>query len=168
MQVRRLLDHADGAFRGLCETVIVTGARPGELANARVRDFSRTDGTLSLTGKTGHRTSYLSQQGFEMFTQLSRGKLPGALLLPNDAGMPWRKEHWRDLMMRARKTAHLPADTVMYSLRHYAVSKMLVAGVAPQVTAENTGTSIRMIERHYGKFTALDRRTMLDRVEVAL
>jgi hypothetical protein len=38
---------------------------------------------------------------------------------------------------------------------------VLKSGVPTQLLAENTGTSIRMIERHYGKFIKDDRRRML-------
>ena len=34
----------------------------------------------------------------------------------------------------------------------------------PQVVAENCGTSLRMIEKHYGKFPKADRRAMFNAV----
>jgi len=33
------------------------------------------------------------------------------------------------------------------------------------VLSENTGTSVRMIERYYGKFLRADRRAMFDKVK---
>ena len=44
--------------------------------------------------------------------------------------------------------------------------KALLAGVRAQTIAENCGTSIRMIDKHYGKFMATDRREMLNKVEL--
>ena len=60
----------------------------------------------------------------------------------------------------------LPSETVFYSLRHYFISKALKSGMPVQVVAENCGTSIRMIEAHYGKFMKSDRRAMLNEVEL--
>jgi integrase len=67
-------------------------------------------------------------------------------------------------MKDARIKAKLPPETVFYSLRHYYISKALLAGVQAQVVAENCGTSLAMIEKHYGKFLRADRKAMLDKV----
>ena len=69
-------------------------------------------------------------------------------------------------MQAAVRAAKLPAETVFYSLRHYHISKALLAGVPPQVVAENTGTSVSMIEQHYGKFLPQDRRDFFNAVKL--
>ena len=167
-QVSDLLEHTDGAFYDLCRAAVLTGARVGELTSTVVSDLDLQTGILRLDGKTGPRQCYLSDAGITYFKRLSKDKLPQALILPNRAGGKWRKENWRDEMRRTKKRAKLPADTVMYSLRHYAISKLLLAGVAVQVIAENTGTSVGMFEKHYGKFMPSDRRAMLSRAEILL
>jgi hypothetical protein len=43
----------------------------------------------------------------------------------------------------------------------------LLAGVPIQVVAENCGTSVRMLEKHYGKFLSTDRREMFNKVGLA-
>jgi len=58
----------------------------------------------------------------------------------------------------------VPAETVLYWRRHTHISLALLAGVNIQVRAENVGTSVRMIEKHSGKFLNRDRRTMFDRM----
>ena len=58
----------------------------------------------------------------------------------------------------------MPAETALYSPRHTHISLALLAGVNIQVRAENVGTSVRMIEKHSGKFLNRDRRTMFDRM----
>ena len=35
-----------------------------------------------------------------------------------------------------------------------------------QLVAENNGTSIRMIEKHYGKFLARDRTAWMDKIKI--
>jgi hypothetical protein len=58
----------------------------------------------------------------------------------------------------------VPADTVLYWRRHTHISLALLAGVNIQVRAENVGTSVRMIEKHFWKFLNRDRRAMFDRL----
>jgi len=166
-QVRRLLDHTSGAFHDLVKVGILTGARYGELITAKVADFDPHEGTLKLSGKTGNRTVYLSDHTVKVLKQITADKLPKAYLMARDDGDPWGPSHQFRPMREAVKAARLPAETIYYSLRHYHVSKALKAGMPAQVVAENTGTSVRMLEKHYGKFMKSDRRAMMNGVELA-
>jgi integrase len=163
-QVKRLLDKTEGSFHALLRGAVLTGARYGELANAKVSNFDPKQAILTLTGKTGTHDAYLSDDALTFFKQQARNKLPGAWLFTKEDGSPWGKNHHTRLMHDAVKAAKLPRDTVFYSLRHYHISKALLAGVPAQVVAENCGTSIRMIEKHYGKFMAQDRRSFFNQV----
>jgi len=62
--------------------------------------------------------------------------------------------------------ADLPKGSVFYCLRHYHISKALLAGVPTQIIAENCGTSVKMIEQHYGKFMNSDRLQMLNKINI--
>lgn len=165
-QVQALLDATSGAFRDLLRAALLTGARYGELAAATVGDLDSKGETLRLSGKTGPRTCYLSAEAARFFRPLARDKLPAAPLLMREDGGPWGKSHQHRRMSAAVKEAGLPSETVFYSLRHYYISRALLAGIPVQVIAENVGTSIRMIEKHYGKFTRTDRRNMLSKVKL--
>jgi len=63
-----------------------------------------------------------------------------------------------------KQAEKISESTVFYSLRHTHVSLALLGGVNIQVLAGNLGTSIRMIEMHYGKFLRSDRRAMFNAV----
>jgi integrase len=165
-QVDALLDSTAGGFRDLIEIAIHTGARYGELTSALVQDFDMADGTLHLTGKTGSRTTYLSDGAVRALKRIARDKLPNAHLLVQDDGNPWIKGYQRAPLKKAVLVGELPAATVFYSLRHYHISKALLAGVNIQVVAENCGTSIPMLEKHYAKFLKSDRRAMFNTVEL--
>ena len=65
-------------------------------------------------------------------------------------------------MAAAVIAAKLPEDTVFYSLRHTYASQCLMAGMNVQLLAENMGTSVTMIEKHYGKFTKLARQQQIE------
>lgn len=163
-QVAELLNAAGGSFRTLLKAAVLTGARYSELAGARVADLDKINGSLHLSGKTGPRDCYLSDDALAFFKQQSKSKLPDAFLLTRDDGSTWGKSHQHRPMKEAVLSATLPAETVFYSLRHYHISKALLAHIPAQVIAENCGTSIRMLEKHYGKFMATDRRKMMNRV----
>lgn len=165
-QVAALLDASKGGFHSLVEVAIHTGARYGELVNARVGAFDSVDGTLQLTGKTGPRVVYLSDRAVEVIQRVVRDRLPSAFLLVRDDGEQWARGHQQDPVKKVVRAAGLPTEMVFYSLRHYHISKALLAGVNAQVVAENCGTSIIMIEKHYGKFMKSDRRAMFDLVEL--
>jgi len=98
------------------------------------------------------------------FKGLCKDRLPEAHLLVKDDGTQWGKSHHLRSMRDAIKKAKLPGECVFYSLRHYHISKALLSSMPMQVVAENTGTSVRMIEKHYGKFTRADRRQMMNEV----
>ena len=165
-QVKALLDKADGAFKALLQAAVYTGARYGELAGLRAQDLSLEHGTLRLDGKTGERICYLSDAALAWFKAQAKSKLPKAVLLPRDDGEPWGKSHQHRHMQAAVRAAKLPRETVFYSLRHFHISKALAAGVPVQVVAENCGTSVRMIEKHYGKFLPQDRRNFFNQVKL--
>ena len=163
-QVAALLAKAAGGVHNAIKAGVLTGARRGELFAVRVRDFDASEGTLQVSGKTGSRTIYLSDSGVVFFKTLAKGKLPEVHLLTKDDGTPWPEDDLNRPFKAAARAARLPPETTFYSLRHYHISKALLAGVQPQVVAENCGTSLRMIEKHYGKFLKADRRAMFNAV----
>ena len=165
-QCSDLLRHCKPqAFQDFVRAAILTGARTGELAALQVRDFDAATGTVEIRqGKTGARVVFLSEGAIEFFAEQTKGKSADDLLLPRADGGPWGKNHHQRPFAAAVLAAQLPADTVFYSLRHTYISLALLAGVNIQVLAENAGTSVRMIERHYGKFLNRDRRAMFNRL----
>jgi len=163
-QVRATLDHTSGAFNSLVRVSVLTGARYGELRAARIEDFHPEHGTITLNGKTGERECYLSDETVTLFQQLAGNRPGDAFLLVKDDGSQWRPGHQFEPMKKVVAAAGLPVETVLYSLRHYHISKALLAGIPTQVIAENVGTSVAMIEKHYGKFMPKDRRRLLNQV----
>lgn len=163
-QVTKLLSKSEGALHNLIKAGVLTGARLGELTNARVSDLD--GGILKIDGKTGKRDCFLSKDAETFFKAQCKGKLPEAALLTSPNGSHWNKSTHGRPFTEAVRAAKLPRDTVYYSLRHFYISKALIAGMNVQVLAENTGTSVRMIEKHYGKFMVADRRRMLDAVDL--
>jgi len=166
-QVNSLLISSTASFRELLELAVNTGARYGELRHLQVKDFDPKQMTLQLSGKTGTRTCFLSQQACALLKELSKLKLPNSPILTRDDNTLWgEKDHYR-LFIEAASIALLPKGSVFYCLRHYHISKALLSGIPIQIIAENCGTSIKMIEKHYGKFMNADRLNLLNKIVIA-
>jgi len=162
-QCKRLVNACSGGFRDLVLGSLLTGARPpGELREVRARDFDAKAGTLYVNGKTGPRDIHLDDQGVAFFKTLTAGLGPDDLVFTKDDGSPWGRSHQTRPWKEAAKRAKLPKGATMYSLRHTYASLRLLAGMNHQILAENMGTSIRMLEKHYGKFMQQDRRDAMN------
>jgi integrase len=143
---------------------LLTGARPGELANLNAGDFDKSLGALTLSGKTGARTVAISSAAVSFFTDASKSKLPSAPMLATIYGQRWSKDGWKKIFKTAASTVKLPEAVVMYSLRHTAISEMILAGMDSFVVAKLTGTSVSMIEKNYGHLRHSAVTAKLDRV----
>ncbi|MEI8403507.1 MAG: tyrosine-type recombinase/integrase [Alcaligenaceae bacterium] len=134
----------------LLKAALLTGARPGELANLKVADFNKTQSVLTLRGKTGARTVAISTAAANFFTEASQDKTPAAPLLATSYGQAWNKDSWKKPFKDAVTSAKLPEAVVLYSLRHTAISEMIMGGMDSFWVAKLTGTSVAMIEKNYG------------------
>lgn len=146
------------------KAALLTGARPGELATLNAGDFDKQLGALTLTGKTGRRTVAISSAAVVFFTEASKDKLPAAPMLATSYGQRWNKDSWKRLFKDAVEAAKLSDSVVMYSLRHTAISEMILAGMDSFVVAKLAGTSVAMIEANYGHLRHDVVTARLDRV----
>jgi integrase len=152
----------------LVRAALLTGARPGELAALTVGDFSRSQKVLTLRGKTGARTVAISTAAYEFFTEMSQSKTPSAPLLTTNYGQAWNKDSWKKPFREAAAKAKLPAGVVLYSLRHTAISEMIMVGMDAFMVAKLTGTSVAMIEKNYGHLSHDVVIAKLDKLRMTL
>lgn len=148
----------------LVKGLLLTAARPGELAKVTVADFDSKLGTLTLDGKTGRRSVPVSTAAKVFLADQCKGKLPGARLFTTAYGKAWGKDDWKKPFKQAARDAKLPVDVVMYTLRHTAISEQILGGMTSGVVAMLAGTSTAMIDRHYGHLMHQSTRQALDRV----
>ena len=172
-QVNDFLKVTTGAFNTLCRVCILTGNRVGSLSHALVKDLDLQEKTIRLesrkgTGKVKTFDCYLSDEAFRFFKALAKDKLPKAHLLTDDSGEPWQKNGYRRTLLKAKIESRMPSDFDMYAFRHYYISKALLAGMQAKVVADNCGTSVRMLEKHYAKFMGSDRRAMMNSVVLGI
>ena len=158
---RALLEAAEavgtGAIRELLEGLMVTGARPVELARATVGDYDRASGTLSLVSFKGasaeprvREIPLRALSAEALIKKLCKDKLPAAPIFTRDDGNAWGHSDWDHLVRDARAAANLKPLTA-YDLRHTFITEALTGGVDPMTVARLVGTSLQMISMTYGK-----------------
>jgi integrase len=165
-QRRSLLASATGGLKDLVEAAMSTGCRAGELTSARRSAFDARTKSLTVTGKTGGRTIPLAPSAVDLFTRLSRDKLPNAFLLTRDDGKPWAHSDWDHLVKAAAANANLPAEVCLYTLRHSFITQALLDGMSTLEVAKIVGTSLAMIEKHYGHLVHATAHDRLAKVQI--
>ena len=112
-------------------------------------------------GKVRPRYVTLSMDGLKFFRAQVKRKLPTAHIFTEDGVMPWRRHRWARAVnaailahnSKAKGKARVPVNSSAYSFRHSRISELLqVYGIDPLTVAQQTGTSIAMLEKAYYKF----------------
>jgi integrase len=165
-QRRRLIEAARGTVRDLIAGIALTGARPGDLRMARRSHFDSRTGTISFYAKNHQRTIPLPLAALPLFERLAKDKLPNAWLFTRDDGKPWAHSDWDELVRAAAQGAGLQPGVCLYTLRHSFITQALMDGMSTLDVARITGTSLAMIEKHYGHLAMTQARERLDRVKL--
>lgn len=143
------------AFRQVLIALHGTGCRPGEIIAVNVEDVANDGTTWVLprhknVKKTGQpRIVYLSPEMQQMTRELIDGRKKGPLFLMGN-GDRWEYPIMRRAFHRLRERAKIDKDCVLYAFRHTWITSALMAGVDLATVATMAGTSIQMIDRHYG------------------
>lgn len=148
---RRLLNTAQGALRDLIAAALMTGARFGELAALKVRDFDSENGTVFVERSKNGRARHipLTAGGSALFERLAVGRDPRAPLLRGETGEAWKPAQYQRAFKAALNQAKLESIT-LHELRHSYASAMVRNGAPLIVVAEALGHSgTRMAEKHY-------------------
>ncbi len=150
--------------RALCLLPI----RPGALAKLRVADYSKATRELSIHDDKGHgsRTITLGRAAADLFIEQCRGKIAHAPIFTRDGGAPWGKDSWKLPFRAAVAAAGLDPRVSAYTLRHSALSDLARGGDLLSI-AQISGTSLRMIERHYSHLDPTRCVEILDRLSPA-
>jgi integrase len=166
---RALIACASEELKPLLQSLDLVPVRVGEIASARASDLDIRHRILRLVGKTGTRDLPLGAVAFAHFRECAKGKLPSAWLVGRADGSQWKKEAWRDQIKEAVTAAGLPSATVAYTLRHSVITDLVTGdpdnGRQPLdlfTVAQISGTSVAMIEKHYGKLRQEHARAALE------
>lgn len=138
--------------------------RPGALAACTVADLQRDALRIRHDKAGAGRTIALSADASALLHRQTRGKLPKAPLIAYADGSPWTRFRWRDPIQTAAADAKLPAGTCAYTLRHSVITDMLTGGMDSLTVARIAGTSLAMIEKHYGHLLHQHAAAAMDRL----
>ena len=162
-QRRSLVAECGPGLRELVIGLLLTGIRPGELAGCDVADFDKVNGMLTINkSKTEARTVLLSTAGINHFTTETKDRIGAAPLVPDVSGKRWNKDAWKKPFKLAAAAAGMPEKTVIYTLRHCAITELIAGGMDSHLVAKIAGTSTTMIDANYGHLRADKTRAMMD------
>ena len=149
---RRLVSESPADLRLFIKAMCLLPLRPGALAALRVQDFDRSRALLTVReDKAGQgRVIPLPDDVCRLIKSQCASKLPAALMFSRADGVQWNKDNWKKPLRLSAKQAGLSDSIVMYTLRHSVITDMVQTGVPLLTIAQLAGTSVRMIEQHYG------------------
>ncbi len=159
----KLINAANMAARPFIRGLCLLPLRPGALAGLKVRDFDKRTRTLTIgKDKNGNpRQMTMPQTIADFFAEQVKGKLPAATIFARAGGEPWNKDAWKYPVKDAVKAAGLPGAVSAYTLRHSVITDLIRARLPILTVAQLSGTSVAMIERHYGHLVRDDAEEAL-------
>ncbi|MBH9552874.1 tyrosine-type recombinase/integrase [Inhella gelatinilytica] len=165
-QRRRLVEAAPSDVAPLLRALALVPLRPGALGALTVASLDSRLGVLTVGhDKAGQdRRIKLPEATADFFRAQARNKLPAAPLFARADGKPWSKDGWKGPIKAAAAAAGLPPETVAYTLRHSAITDLVTGGLDLLTVAQLAGTSVAMIERHYGHLRADHAAQALERL----
>lgn len=160
---RNLLECANEEIKPFLKGLCVLPLRAGALAKLKVADFDLKTRTLTVgMDKTGKRRQIGIPQAIASFVdEQCKGKLPSAPIFARYDGRPWNKDAWKRPIKEAALNAGLPSGLCAYTLRHSVITELIRKGVPALTVAQLAGTSVVIIERHYGHLVQDDAEKAL-------
>lgn len=180
---RTLLEFMRDDFKPYLRLLCLLPLRPGDPEDMLVQHYDARTHTLTVpSGKTASRRIPLSPDAEAVVREACEDKLPGAFMFMQRNGHRWRKEARRDVVQEARKEANeaakqarkagskgaagLGEDVVLYAIRGSVITDMITGGADPLTVARLSGTSLPMIQRHYGHLLDTRAREALSLVRL--
>lgn len=152
-QRRALVAKASADLAAFIRALSLVPLRPGAMAALVAGNFDKRLNTLTIgKDKSGEdRRITLPSDTAAFFAEQAKNKLPAAALLARTDGSAWNKDSWKYPLKDAVIAAELPLATTAYALRHSTITDLIALHKLDTLTvAQLSGTSLQMIERHYG------------------
>ena len=97
----------------------------------------------------------------ELFDVQVTGKLPTVHIFVRHSGGAWNKDSWKHPIKDAARAADLPEAVSAYTLRHSVITDLIRVRLPILTVAQLSGTSVAMIENHYGHLVRDDAEDAL-------
>ena len=151
-QRRSLIKNSDHFFAEFLTGLSLIPCRVGALAELSVDHFDSRLGVLTIgKDKQGQdRKIQLPPNSAKFLEEICIKKTKEALIFTRADGKAWGRHTWKKLFTAAAEAAELPEKCSIYALRHSGITDLVTNGLDLLTTALISGTSVAMIERHYG------------------
>lgn len=151
-QRKALVNNAPDDLASFIRGLAMIPLRPGALASLTCGDFDHRLNVLSIgKDKAGQDRKIMVPDAIaQLFSKRSVVADPSAPLLARADGLAWGKDSWKWPLKDAAKKAGLPEATTAYTLRHSIITDLVHSGLDLLTVAQISGTSVAMIEKHYG------------------
>jgi len=159
----RLLKAANDEIAPFIRALCVLPLRPGALAGLCVKDFDKRTRTLTV-GQDKHgrpRQIAVPEIIANFLTEQCKDKLPAVSIFRRQDGQKWTKDAWKNPIKTAVSAAKLPLSATAYTLRHSVITDLIRERLPALTVAQLSGTSVAMIERHYGHLVRNDAEEAL-------
>lgn len=163
-QRREMVGALEADIRAFVEVLCLLPVRPGALAKVRVRDLVPTQQVLiiEVDKAQASRRIRLPEKTFARLEKQARDKSPDDLLFSREDGMAWDKDRWKKPVRQAVESMGLPPGASIYAIRHSVITDLVTTGLDIFTVATLAGTSVRMIEKHYGHLQEAHAQAALD------
>ena len=126
-EIAAITEHASPQFRLIYSALRNSGARPGELCNARIDNIQ--DGMIVLSRhktfrKTGKPRRIAIGQRLQRLIDVAIGGRPDGKIFLSPRGRPWTVQGLSKTFLRLRRKAGLPDDLCLYLARHEHATKV--------------------------------------------
>ena len=167
-ELDRIAKELDDRGTAAIRFAAATGLRPAEWASVERRDIDRTRRVLSVRGTKTQRSRRevpLTSAAMQALDPLP-ARLDSAYVFAGPKGGPFdlanfRRREWGP----AVESAGVAKPARIYDLRSTFASNALAAGITVYELARIMGTSVSMIEAHYGALLDTAHESMLERLE---
>ena len=165
---KRLIDAASEEVRPFIKALCLLPLRPGALAALKVADFDKRTRALTIgKDKNGNPRQISMPKVFaDFFADQAKGKHPAAPLFARAGGETWNKDAWKYPIKAAVTEALVPTAASAYTLRHSVITDLIRARLPILTVAQLSGTSVAMIERHYGHLVRDDAEEALASIAI--
>lgn len=147
-----LIAKSDADLAKFLKGLSLLPLRPGALAALTVASYEQKHSVLTIgKDKAGQaRRIKLPASTAAFLAEQTKEKASSAPLLSRADGKAWDKDSWKKPVKAAALAAKLPDSITAYALRHSTITDLVTSGLDLLTVAQLSGTSVAMIERHYG------------------
>lgn len=159
----RLLTACGEEIEPFVRALCLLPLRPGALAAITAGAYDTRTRTLTIgTDKGGKKRQITVPSSVSVFLESqAKDRLPSAPIFRRRDGRAWNKDTWKKPIKQAVLSALLPSSVSAYTLRHCVLTDLVRAGLPILTIAQLAGTSVSMIERHYGHLVRNDAEEAL-------